>query len=92
MDEMLALRMFGKQLRGEYETANIPAPEWLDDKVRQLNREIELRRRDTLEMRLKEIRAQRTQLLTPSERRVQLEVEEAELNKQLGNAVPATTT
>jgi hypothetical protein len=86
IDEMLALAVFATGLRTEYERRNITAPEWLDDKIRTLNREIESHRRDALEMRLKEIRAQKTQLLTPTEKRAALQAEEEALAAQLATA------
>lgn len=83
LDEMLAYMAFAKGLHVEYGTRNIPAPEWLDDRIRQLNREIAARGRDALELRLKEIRAQKTQLMTPTEKREALAMEEAELTAKL---------
>ena len=84
LDEALAYAAFAKGLRQEYDTRNIPAPEWLDDAIRALNKDVEGRRRDALEMRLKEIRAQKTQLMTPAEKREALAAEEAELVGKLG--------
>lgn len=86
LDELMAHAAFAKILRAEYEGKNITAPEWLDDAIRRINREITLRSKDALEMRLKEIRAQRTQLMTPTEKREQLEKEEAALQEQLAKA------
>lgn len=84
LEEMLALAAFAKSLHAEYDLRNIPSPEWLDDKIRLLNREIGARSRDALEMRLREVRAQQTQLLTPAEKRAKLAEEEARLQAQLG--------
>lgn len=86
LDEALVYAAFAKSLHAEYDARNIPAPEWLDDRIRQLNREITSRGRDALEMRLKEIRAQRSQLMTPTEKREALAAEEAALAAQLAGA------
>jgi hypothetical protein len=85
VEELVAFAAFAKMLHAEFQARNLPAPEWLDDKIRQLNREITSRGRDALEMRLKEIRAQRTQLMTPSEKREALAAEEAALEAQLAS-------
>lgn len=87
LDEALTLAAFAKGLHQEYDARSIPAPEWLDDRIRQLSREIETRRRDALEMRLKEIRAQKTNLMTADEKRTALAAEEAELTAKLGATV-----
>lgn len=83
LDETLALAAFAKSLHAEYDARAIPAPEWLDDSVRTLNREISMRTRDALEMRLKEIRAQKTQLESAGEKRERLAREEEELTAKL---------
>ena len=86
MEEMLALRAFGRAVVNEFANVAIPAPEWLTDTMTRLGREIDNRRRDELEKRLKEIRASRSTLLTVSEKRAALDAEEAELQQQLGIA------
>jgi hypothetical protein len=87
LDDLLAFAAFAKSLHAEYDQRSIAAPEWLDEKIRQLNREITSRGLDALEMRLKEIRAQQTQLLTPSEKREKLAAEEAALTAKLTGAI-----
>lgn len=88
LESLVALAAFGRTLRAEYEQRQMSGPEWLDERLRSLNREIELRRRDVLELRLKEIRAQKTQFLSREERRTALEKEEAALEAVLNP--PAT--
>jgi hypothetical protein len=82
-EDAIALLAFGKLLRAEFERVNYTAPSWLDDKIRLLTRYIEMNRRDTLELRLKQAKAAASQLLTPTERRSKVEAEIAELEKQL---------
>lgn len=82
-ETMIALAVFAKGLRQEYEARNIEAPEWLDDRIRQIGRALEASTRDAKELRLKEIAAERTRLLTPSEKRTALEAEEAKLRGEL---------
>lgn len=83
LDEMFALSAFGKMVRSEYQNRNMPVPEWLTDQLSKLEREIVARRRDELERRLKEIRAQRTMLETTGEKRDRLAREEEELRRQI---------
>jgi hypothetical protein len=83
LDELLALAAFGKLLRTERESRGLDSPDWLDDRLRTLNREIESRRRDTLELRLKQAKAQAATLLTPTERREKVQAEITALEKQL---------
>lgn len=86
LEEMLALVTFGKSLRAEYEARGIMVPEWLSEKLRVLNREIESHRRDALELRLKEIRAEQTRLQTPAERREALAKEQEQLEAALAKS------
>lgn len=83
IDQLVALSAFAKVLHAEYEARNINVPEWLDDSRRTLAREIEGRRRDALELRLKEVRAQKSGLMTASEQREALAAEEAALTSEL---------
>lgn len=81
--ELVALSVFAKSLRQECETRNVQTPEWLDDRIRTINRLIDAQTRDAKELRLKEIVAQRSQLQTPAEKRAALEAEEAALRASL---------
>jgi NADH/NAD ratio-sensing transcriptional regulator Rex len=83
LDEALALTAFAKTLRAEYEQRNIEIPEWLDNRTRALNREIEIRRLDTLEQRLKTAKAQQAALKTPDEKRQRLTTEIQKLEAEL---------
>jgi hypothetical protein len=86
LDEAVALGMFAKQLRSEYESRQLDAPEWLTDKIRSLDRWISAHRRDALEARAKEVRAAIAAALTPAERREKLVAELASLDDQLAKA------
>lgn len=85
LDEMLALRAFAKSLRVEFETSGAEVPEWLDDKIRALNREVQVRLADSLEKRLKDIAAQKTGLETAAEKRARLALEEEKIKAQLAS-------
>lgn len=85
-EDALALLTLADLLRAKYEAKNFTVPEWLDDRIRQLNRHIEMHRRDSLERRLVEIRAQEAALLTPTERREKLAAEKAAVEAALAQA------
>jgi hypothetical protein len=85
-EEMIMLSAFGKTLRSEFQNREFPVPEWLVDQLAALDREILSRRRDELERRLKDIKAQRSTLESASEKRERLDREQAELEKQLAGA------
>ena len=87
MEEMLVLRVFGRGMTEEYSRIMVPSPEWLTDVMAKLTREIDARRRDELEKRLKEIKAQRSTLRTAEEKRAALDDEQAALERQLGIGV-----
>lgn len=83
LEVMIALSVFAKGLRAEYDAKNIPVPEWLDDRLRQIARAIDGQTRDAKELRLKEIAAEETRLLTSSEKRERLAAERSRLEGEL---------
>ena len=89
LDDMIELAVGAKHLRVEYETRMISEPEWLTDAINRLNREIDLRRRDELEKRLREARARKTSLMSTDEKRRMVDDEVSKLERELGIA-PAT--
>jgi len=83
LDEAIGLAAYAKMVSAEYDARGVSHPEWLDDAIRTLNTDITARTRDALEMRLKEITAQRTQLMSADEKRAKLDAEEAALREKL---------
>lgn len=83
LEEAMALAMFGKQLRQEFEARNCDAPEWLDNRIRELGREIESKRVDGLERRLKKAQALAETLKPAEQKRQELEAEIASLKQQI---------
>jgi hypothetical protein len=84
LEQLMALSSFARNLKAEYAHRNVPTPSWLDDKDRELTREITRRNSDELQRRLNEIKAQQAALMTPAEKREKLAREQAELEKVLG--------
>jgi hypothetical protein len=93
-DDAIALLAFARLLRGEFEARQFAVPEWLDDRIRSLNRYLDSHRRDALELRLREARARQAALLTPDQKRQQVTDEIAQLERELGvtSNAPAPTT
>lgn len=85
LDEAVALSAFGRSLKAEYEAQAIETPEWLDNRLRELRREIKVRTQDVLDKRLREAKARLETLKTPTERREALEAEIKRLEAQLPN-------
>ena len=86
--EVVALSVQAKAIRVEAEAKNVPIPEFLDDAIRSLNRVISERTRDARELRLKELLAEESRLLTAGEKRERIAAERAKLQAELtGTAV-----
>jgi hypothetical protein len=85
LEELVSLSFYAKGLRGEFDAKQVDQPEWLDDAMRRLQREIEMRKADSLEKRLKDIAAQKTGLETAAEKRARLAAEEDRIKAQLAS-------
>lgn len=83
LDDMLAVSAECKILKTEYESHKVPVPEGLTSKIEDLAREIGLKRRDYLAMRLKSALLKREGLKTRDERVADTDREIAELERQL---------
>lgn len=79
LDELIALLVFGKALKAEFEAQKIPAPEYVDVQLKSLRLTVQARVADQRETRKRKIKAQLQQLKTPSERKADLEAELQEL-------------
>lgn len=82
IDEVIAYLAFAEGLKATYEKNSVDVPEWLDDRIRALKRDIHLKNADSLERKLREAKARRTQLLTADEKRKLLDAEIEELEAQ----------
>lgn len=83
MDELVLLIHAAKAYRTEYDALQMEAPEWLDDSIRRLRREITARNEDVQANMIKSIDAELSKLKTPAERREELI---AKRNKLVGAA------
>lgn len=86
-DQLVGYAAFARLWQGEYTQRNLPIPEWLDDKARELSREIARRNSDQLQARLKAIEAQQAALMTPAEKREALVKEKEAILAAMGAGV-----
>ncbi len=84
LDEMVALSTFGRAMNAEYDRLAIPIPEWLEDRLTELDRETRLRRTDALEKKLKELKARKETLKTAEQKRTDVDSEMLKIEKALG--------
>ena len=84
LDELVQLAAFGRQFRAEHETLNVPVPEYVDDNLRAIRREIESKMADRKATRIRELKAQRTSLATAQEKRAAIDKELEELGETVG--------
>ena len=84
VEEIVALLAIAKAIRAEFEahTSLIETPEWLDDKIKSLGRELKARTADVLEKRYRETLAKRESLRTPEEKRKAVDAEIEALQKK----------
>lgn len=70
-------------VKTEYERSQVPVPQALSDGIDRLRVEIETHKREAVQKRLREIAAQKTTLLSVTEKREALDKEEADLKASL---------
>lgn len=81
LDELVAMSAFGRSLKAEFELQNISTPEFVDDSLRAIKREIERRVADRRAARVRELKAARAGLATAQEKREAIEKELAALGE-----------
>ena len=75
LDELVELAAEGRAFRAEYEALQLEVPEWLDNSLKAVRRDIRDRVADSKAARLKELKARRAQLKTTEEKRSVLDKE-----------------
>jgi hypothetical protein len=83
IDELVALSLFGRQIRAEYESLQLEEPEWVDIQLKALRREIHTRNAQNLEARRREITLRLDSLKTPGQKKQELLREQADIEKKL---------
>lgn len=85
LDEAISLEAFAGLVRDGYVSRSLPVPEWLEDSMRLLGKEIVTRRGEMLEKRRRELRARLEAEMTATERRAKLRKELDEIETQIAN-------
>jgi len=83
IDELVALSLFGRQLRAEYEALQLEEPEWVGIQTKALRREIHSRSKELLEARDREISSRLDALKSPGEKREELIKEQEKIRQKL---------
>lgn len=86
LEELIAFAMQARLIRAEYEHRNIEVPEKLDEKNRELGRELVRRTADAQAKLLRDLKAQRANLATPEEKRGKLD---RQIEEMIGRMVGA---
>lgn len=81
LDELISLSAFGKSLKAEFEARQIATPEYVDDKLSTIGREIDARTADAKARRIRDLKAQREGLKTAAEKREAIDKELAALGE-----------
>lgn len=82
VEELVALGLQARSLRGELENRHIPVGDWLTDAIRRIDRAIDEATRDQRELELKQLRAEQMTDETATERRARRATRIAELEAQ----------
>lgn len=92
LEQLVSMAAFARNLQAEYNHRNVPIPPWLDNKSRDLTREITRRSQDELQRQYSELLAQEASLMTPAEKRDLVAKKKAALEAQLGLTAAAPST
>lgn len=83
LDDAVELLTFGTALQKTYADNQLVTPEFVNDAVSKLKHEIATKRRENLEMALKQARARKENLKTAEQKRQETDDEIARLEQQL---------
>lgn len=83
VDELVALVAFGTMFRNEYEKHALDVPDWVDNNLRALKRDLKTKNAERLSARRKELKARLEALKTPSQRKAETEKELKSIEAQL---------
>lgn len=81
VEELVELSLFARGLHTEFEQLGVEVPSWLDDRTRELRRQVKIRLEDQRAARLRELKARHESLATPAEKRQKIADEIAKLEQ-----------
>jgi hypothetical protein len=87
LEDMIVLSANARNIRHEYESKNIPVPEWLDDVYRRLTAAIDTQTRESKLLRLKNLQAEEEKFLSREEKAAKIRAEREALEAELAGKV-----
>lgn len=85
LEELVAVLAFGKSLQAEFDLQGIDQPEWLEDRIKLLTREVRDRNHDQLQAKLRKAKTALASMATPEQKRASLQKQIKQLETQLLN-------
>jgi hypothetical protein len=86
IDELVEFAAMGRALQAEFTALGVEPPEWLDENLTSIHREIKAKNHDRLAAKLRSAKARLETLKTPDEKRTGLQATITEIEKQLAVA------
>lgn len=86
IDELVALRAFGRTFVAECGVQEVEAPEWVVEQLKALDREIRLKNSDRIAAKLRDAKIRLESMKTPTEKKAALKREVARLEKLQASA------
>ena len=84
LDDLIGLVAYAKLMRAEYEKMGLEEPDWVNDKIKTLTREIKAKTAEKLASRAREINSRLEALKTPTQRKSELQKELKRIQEQIG--------
>lgn len=75
LEELVFMSTIATAMHAEFERLAVDVPAWLDDRTREIKREIRSRAQDAIDRRVSEIKSRLDALKTPTEKRQELQDE-----------------
>lgn len=85
LDDIVAATAIGEAIQAKYTASKLEQPEGLTDRIETLNKEIKARRRDNLELALKQAQHRRANLATAEEKRTKADEDITRIQSELQN-------
>jgi hypothetical protein len=87
INDLVALVAFGEMYRAQFEKMQLDEPDFINNKLRVLKREINIKRENTLLMRKKQLEARIEGYKTPTQKKAEDLAELKQVEKQLAGVV-----
>jgi ATP-dependent Lon protease len=75
LEELVFMAAMARAFHAEFDANSVDVPEWLDERTREIKREIRTRQADAIDKRKRELKSRLDALKTPTEKRAELQAE-----------------